>query len=344
MKSKVILMMLIAFFYLNQYAHAQWKVEPKFEDDIYSDTLHIILPGKDKVLLMGKVFKELPEFAERAESLKTTFISDLKAAYANGKLTGDEQELYYFYKDASHRRLKAEAAEYTNKRVDVAQEMYRLDLLLPKHKFVIIDMESKMEWQIFVGNPDSLVYKLENLSLKQAIEVGTSNKMYRRQSTQLWVNTDSSAYSLAHYQTQRNLSFSIGPEMGLSLIGSKLAPNLGIWAMFQNQGKYGTSPYKVGLGLTEYIFADFDEGKISNYQLMYSVEGMMALNTGYRSKNAKWIGIQAGVIRASATNELDNAQKLSILTEGYGPFSWTFDMMITQSEKLIYGLTLKLPF
>jgi hypothetical protein len=346
MRIKIILALALSWFCLNQkvLAQAQWYADIDFPEDVYFDTLHIVLPGNDKVLILGKEFKELKIFADKAEALKTTFIADLKAAYASGKLSTDAQEVYYFYKNASQRRVKAEAAEYTEKRVDVAQEMLRMDLLLPKHKFVILDMENKMEWQLYVNNPDSLVYKLENTNIKQAIEVGTANKKYRRQSTQLWVDTDSSAYSLLHFQHKRSLSFSVGPSVGLSVIGSKIAPNLGIWAMFQHQGKYGTSPYKFGLGLTEYIFADFDEGKISNYQHTRAIEAMLMFNTGWRSKNAKWFGLQGGVIQSSAENELHNATKFSVISNGYGPFGWTFDMITTRSNKLIYGVTLNLPF
>jgi len=346
MKKTVIFMVALAFFCLNPKVHAQaqWYVDAEFQDEIYSDTLHIVLPGNDKVLIMGKEFKELKDFADKAEALKTTFIADLKAAYASGKLSANAQEVYYFYKNAAQRRIKAEAAEYTEKRVDVAQEMLRMDLLLPKHKFIILDMESKIEWQLYVNNPDSLAYKLENTNIKQAIEVGTANKKYRRQSTQLWVDTDSSAYSVSHFQHKRQLSFSVGPSIGLSAIGSKMAPNFGVWAMFQNQGKYGTSPYKFGVGLTEFIFADFNDGKIINYQSIRSIEAMVGVNMGYRSKNPKWFGLQGGMIQAPRENELHLANKVSVLTEGYGPFSWSFDFIKTNSNKLIYGLTLKLPF
>lgn len=346
MKSKVIFAMALAWFCLNQplFSQANWYIDREFPDEIYSDTLHIELSGKDKVLLIGKEFKELGLFAEEAEALKTTFIADLKAAYAGGKLSGEEQEVYYFYKNASQRRIKAEAAEYSEKRVDVAQEMLRLDLNLPKYKFVILDIAHKMEWQVYVENPSELAAKLEAVNIKQAIEVGTANKKYRRQSTQLCVKTDSSAYSISHFQHKRSLSFSVGPSVGLSVIGSKIAPNLGIWAMFQHQGKYGTSPYKFGLGLTEYIFADFNEGKISNYQHTSAIEAMVMFNTGWRTKNAKWFGLQGGIIQSSKENELHNATKFSVISNGYGPLGWTFDIITTRSNKLVYGVTLNLPF
>ncbi|MDP3929858.1 MAG: hypothetical protein Q8R57_12615 [Bacteroidota bacterium] len=347
MKKTVIFMVALAFFCLSPKVHAQakWYVDAEFPDEIYSDTLHIVLPGNDKVLIMGKEFKELKDFADKAEALKTTFIADLKAAYASGKLSANAQEVYYFYKNAAQRRIKAEAAEYTEKRVDVAQEMLRMDLFLPKHKFIILDMESKIEWQLYVNNPDSLAYKLENTNIKQAIEVGTANKKYRRQSTQLWVDTDSSAYSVSHFQHKRQFSFSIGPIMGLSLIGSELAPNLGIWAMFQNSGKYGKPPYQLGIGLTEYMMADINEGKLANYQMFYSVEAMCLFNLSTRSKTAKWFGIQAGVLKAPSEHVLHNASKLSIVSSGIGPVQWSFDFIEPRNEKgLLYGLTLKLPF
>lgn len=345
MKSKVIFAMALALFCLNQtvFSQAKWYVDAEFPEEIYSDTLHIELTGKDKVLLIGKEFKELGFFAEEAEALKTTFIADLKAAYASGKLSGEEQEVYYFYKNSSQRRIKAEAAEYSEKRVDVTQEMLRLDLNLPKYKFVILDLAHKMEWQVYVENPTELAAKLEAVNIKQAIEVGVANKKYRRQSTQLWVKTDSSAYSISHFQHKRQFSFSVGPAIGLSVIGSKMAPNLGVWAMFQSQGKYGTSPYKIGFGLTEYIFTDFNEGKFSNYQMVHSLEVLALFNLSSRSKNAKWFGLQGGVMRASAEHELNNAIKLSTVNS-LGSLNYSFDLINTRSGNLVYGLSLKLPF
>lgn len=346
MKSKVIFAMALALFFLNQtvFSQAKWYVDAEFQDEIYSDTLHIELSGKDKVLLIGKEFKELGFFAEEAEALKTTFIADLKAAYASGKLSGEEQEVYYFYKNASQRRIKAEAAEYSEKRVDLAQEMLRLDLNLPKYKFVILDLAHQMEWQVYVENPSELAAKLEAVNIKQAIAVGVANKKFRRQSTQLWVKTDSSAYSISHYQHKRQLSFSVGPAIGLSVIGSKMAPNLGIWAMFQNQNKYGNALFKLGLGLTQSMFVDFNEGKITNNLNFNTIEGLIAFNSGWQAKKAKWVGLSGGMISAPIESDLNNASKFSIHTEGYGPFAWSFDMIGTRNNYLIYGLTLKFPF
>ncbi|MFY8190936.1 MAG: hypothetical protein ACOVK9_08210, partial [Bacteroidia bacterium] len=327
------------------HAQAQWYVDAEFQDEIYSDTLHIVLPGNDKVLIMGKEFKELKDFADKAEALKTTFIADLKAAYASGKLSANAQEVYYFYKNAAQRKIKAEAAEYTEKRVDVAQEMLRMDLLLPKHKFIILDMESKIEWQLYVNNTDSLAYKLENTNIKQAIEVGTANKKYRRQSTQLWVDTDSSAYSVSHFQHKRQLSFSVGPSVGVSLIGNTISPNFGIMALFNEQNKYGASRYRLGVGFTEYVFVTFENRQIKDHQLFYSIDALAAFNIAQASKRAKWFGIQAGVFQTYDSNDaLHNAIKLNLLTSGFSDLTYSFDFIFTKNDFVIYGITAKLPF
>lgn len=347
MKSKVIFAMALALFCLNQtvFSQAKWYVDGEFPEEIYSDTLHIELKGKDKVLLIGKEFKELGFFAEEAEALKTTFIADLKAAYASGKLSGEEQEVYYFYKNASQRRIKAEAAEYSEKRVDVAQEMLRLDLNLPKYKFVILDLAHKMEWQVYVENPTELAANLEAVNIKQAIEVGTANKKYRRQSTQLWVKTDSSAYSISHYQHKRQLSFSVGPSVGVSLIGNTISPNFGVMALFNEQNKYGTSRYRLGVGLTEYVFVTFENRQITDHQLFYSIDALAAFNIAQNSKRAKWFGIQAGVFQTHDSNDaLHNAIKLNLLTSGFSDLTYSFDFIFTKNDFVIYGITAKLPF
>jgi hypothetical protein len=347
MRIKIILALALSWFCLNQkvLAQAQWYADVDFSEDVYFDTLHIVLPGNDKVLILGKEFKELKIFADKAEALKITFIADLKAAYASGKLSADAQEVYYFYKNASQRRVKAEAAEYTEKRVDVAQEMLRMDLLLPKHKFVILDMENKMEWQLYVNNPDSLAFKLENTNIKQAIEVGTANKKYRRQSTQLWVDTDSSAYSLSHFQHKRQLSFSVGPSVGVSLIGNTISPNFGIMALFNEQNKYGASRYRLGVGFTEYVFVTFENRQIKDHQLFYSIDALAAFNIAQASKRAKWFGIQAGVFQTYDSNDaLHNAIKLNLLTSGFSDLTYSFDFIFTKNDFVIYGITAKLPF
>ncbi|MES2689478.1 MAG: hypothetical protein V4658_03695, partial [Bacteroidota bacterium] len=102
----------------------------------FADTLVLKLNAGNKILFIGDNFKEMANYTQ-ADSIKTLFMNDLDQALSKGQLSKETQKVYYFIHANGKRRLKAENPDYNENSVDVAYEIKRLDLELPKYEYHI---------------------------------------------------------------------------------------------------------------------------------------------------------------------------------------------------------------
>ena len=311
----------------------------------YSDTLVVNLTGTNQLWLVGQQARDMKDYAEKVDEVKTTFLADLTKAYQNGLIRTTSTEVYYFYNGQTSRRIKAESAEYADAKVNVAFEQTRMSLNLPKFHFTLYDLSNGQEWHIFASNTDSVIAQLSEVSLKTAIKTMVADKRSVKRATKIVLQTDSNNYRITSPQPYYQASIEIGPYVGATLIGGNLSPVLGASGFYRHTNKYGRSILKVGGSLTGFSFMSMNGTEISKVSLMQAYDGFFAINLNSRSRgNHQWFGLQAGIIKAPDTKAMNNAFKFGVLVDGVGNLDWSLDFIKTKGQGTIYGLTVKMPF
>lgn len=310
---------------------------------IPADTLFIKLAGSNKILLVGDGFKNMMKYT-KADSLKTLFINDVEAARTNKTLAVDAQKIFYFIDQSGKRRIKAENAEYNNNSVDVAYEIKRLQLDLPKYEYHIYDLTSGYRIEIYLSDPQEVKNVLGGISLNEAINYtykNTENELKR--SYKIDLNAEN-GYTITGKTRGHSDAIELNPSFGVGLLGNTLAPVAGfdIWLRLTN--KYSIQQYKMGLGLTAFPFVYASANEVTGVSLVNSYDARFAFNLFTKNKaKTTWLGLQAGLMKSNDIKTFDNAFKLGFMYEGHGTFNYSFDV-IKGKDLYIYGLTIKMPF
>lgn len=315
---------------------------PRFED-----TLVIKLSGSGKAVITGLSLMELKELGDYAERLKTLFINDFTQAINNKQLSIDAEEVHYFVASESKRRIKSEAAEYTQNRVDVEFETNRLLMDLPKFHYAIHDIPHKLTVDVFVSNPDSLLTQLGGVSFTEAITKATEKKKLLRQYSKIEISTDSNQYRISNKPNSRADLLEFSPIVGVGLIGNSWSPLTGAQLVFRFNNKYSIPFLKIGVDLTGFAFTEFSKGELVDLTVLNSYNGRVMFN--YQSKkNIKpnWVGIQGGYISSPGNKTFNNGYKFGFAFDGGGAFTYSFDYIRYngQGKDALLGFSVIMPF
>lgn len=314
-------------------------------DGYYTDTIVVNLAGTNQLWLVGQQARDLGYYADKADEVKTIFLTDLTKAYQSSLINTNSTEVHYFFNGPIARRIKAESADYVDARIDVAYEQIRLTMNLPKFHYTVHDLSNGNVWHLFASNPDSLIAQLSDLSLKMAINTVLADKKSVKRASKIVVQTDSNHYRITSPKPYYQASIELGPYVGATLVGGNLSPVLGGSAFYRHTNKYGRSTFKVGTSLTGFTFISMAGTEISGVSLMEAYDVFFAINLNARSRGKhQWFGIQGGIIKATDTKALNNAFKLGFLVDGVGNLDWSLDLIKTKGQGTIYGLTVKMPF
>jgi hypothetical protein len=334
--------------FLNPTTNAQANVNVNTgnaESTVYTDTLTVKLKGNNQLMIIGKSLKELTSYADKADGVKTTFLTDVTKAYQAQSIYNTATEVYYFYNSSTSRRIKSETATVTDAKVNVAYEQYRIINSLPKFHYTIYDLENGVELQVYMSTPDSLLAQLGEISLSTAIKTVVDNKRAVRRFQHAVLSTDNNTYKLLGEYPTFSASIEIAPYVGATLIGGNISPVLGASAFYRHTNKYGRSLLKVGGSLNGFTFMTMSGTDISKVSLIQSYDVFFAFNLNSRTKGQnQWFGMQGGILKAPNTPVLNNAYKVGFLVNGIGNLDWTLDLIKTKGMGTIYGLTVKMPF
>jgi hypothetical protein len=340
---------LMPVFYLPMLATAQVTVTgPIGEYSEVGDTIVIHLKQNNKVLIVGNTLNKLKDFGPTADRLKTAFLNDIGKAFSERTISSSALEVHYFVQDENKRRIKAEAAEYSEKRVDVAFEILRLKLDLPKFNYTIYNLNTGLRILVFMNHPDSLLSQLGEVSLNEAIVEATKNKKLIQNYYKVEVATDSNYVREIKRAGAKSYLFQVVPTVGVTLFGNTLSPVLGSQIDLRFNNKYGIGKYRVGFLFEGFPIIERTNGEITSINGMANLECRFLFNTlPYKRNNSYWLGVQAGFLIPSK-DQIFNAPeafKFGFTTEVMGPFSWSFDLIsIPKLEDSIYSLTVRLPF
>lgn len=349
MKKLMLLASVLTMPFLNgiKTAKAQATINNPMGNEVtIGDTIVVNLKQNNKVLIVGGSISKLKDFGSVADRLKTSFLNDINKAFNEQSIYPTAKEVHYFVQDENKRRIKAEAAEYSDKRVDVAYEVLRLKLDLPKYSYTIYNMDNGVRMMVFVNHPDSLLTQLGEVSLNEAITIAAKEKKVVRKNYKLEVSTDSSYYRVSNKLSAKADILEVNPYFGVTLLGNTFSPVVGAQMDLRFTNKYGIGKYRFGLGLTGLTMVERTNGDISAVNLITTYEGRFMYNTSPRVRGKSyWLGIQGGVLKTTNGGKLDNAIKFGFTTEGLGPLGWSVDFINTKDFKeSIYSLTVRLPF
>lgn len=317
----------------------------KAESTIYTDTLTVKLKGNNQLMIIGKSLKELADYADKADGVKTTFLTDVTKAYQAQSIYNTATEVYYFYNNSTSRRIKSETATVTDAKVNVAYEQYRIVNNLPKHHYTIYDLENGVELQLYMSTPDSLLAQLGEISLSTAIKTVVDNKRAVRRYQHAVLSTENNTYKLLGDYPSFHASIEIAPFAGIGLIGNTLTPTVGAIAQYRHTNKYGNPTFKVGGSLNAFTIVETLNSEITKVHLLRSYDGFVAFNMNTRSsEKASWIGLAGGLIKSNSLSTYNNAYKFGFIIDGVGAVNWELDFIKPKGQNTVYGLTMKMPF
>lgn len=330
---KLKLLMLIAcglFMSYSNSSNAQlYLTTPASESStLLSDTMIIRLKDNNTLMLTGKLLADYKMWGEAADRIKTAFIVDWNKAVESKQIDKLAQTVFYFIDGENKRRLKTEAPEYTDNKVDVAYEIKRMRLNLPKYHYTIIDINFGVQIQVFMNNPDSLFNQLSEVSIQAAIQKAFENKKITKQYYRVEMATDSNQYRITNPRQVKYSSLEVNSFYGMTLFGNTFSPQIGLNLDISLSNKYGISVFKTGLDMSGFALLQSNNSELTNINLLtsYNAKALFNMNRRERGK-AYWIGFSAGIIKSNSLSSYNNAFKFGLITEGVGPLTITFEFI-----------------
>ncbi len=319
------------------------QVDLLYTDDSPSDTLVIKLSGSDKILIIGGNLKDMYKY-KQADSIKTLFLTDILVAQANNTLNAEATKVYYFVTNNGKRRLKAENVDLTENAVNVAYELKRLQLDLPKYEYHLFDLKNEYQIQIYLADAKQLKTQLENTNLGSAINfVNTNAKKDFNRTFKLELATEN-GYKITNKTQGRSDALMINGSLGVGLIGNTIAPVAGIDMFLYLSNKYSVGQYKLGLSYNAFSVVNSINGDVKGVSLInsYSIKLLQNLNDG-DPINQQWLGLHGGITKSNDLQSFDNALKFGLLF-GNKTMNYSFDFIRDSNKNWVYGLTVYFPF
>jgi hypothetical protein len=319
------------------------QVDLDYTDETPSDTLVIKLSGSDKILIIGGNLKNIYKY-KQADSIKTLFLSDILLAQANNSLNAEATKVYYFVTNNGKRRLKAENVDLTENAVNIAYELKRLQLDLPKYEYHLFDLKNEYQIQIYLSDAKQLKTQLENTNIESAINfVNTNAKKDFNRTFKLELATEN-GYKITNKTQGRTDALIINGAFGVGIIGNTIAPIAGIDMLLYLSNKYSVGKWRTGLSYNVFPFVNTISGEFKGVSLInsYSVKLMQNLNDE-NSSNSQWLGLHGGIMKSNDLQSFNNAVKFGLLF-GNKSMNYSFDFIYNSNKNWIYGLTIYLPF
>lgn len=317
------------------------QVDLLYTDDSPSDTLVIKLSGNDKILIIGGNLKDLHKY-KQVDSIKTLFLTDILVAQANNTLNAEATKVYYFVTNNGKRRLKAENIDLTENAVNVAYELKRLQLDLPKYEYHLFDLKNQYQIQIYLADAKQLKTQLENTNIESAINyINTNAKKDFKRTFKLELATEN-GYKVTNKTQGRHDALMINGSLGIGLIGNTIAPVAGVDMLLYLSNKYSVGQYKLGIGYNAFPLVNSVNGDVKGVSLVnsYALKGLVNLND---RGDANYIGLQLGIMKSNDIKTFDNAFKFGILQQTK-ILNYSFDFIYDSNKNTLYGLTVYFPF
>jgi hypothetical protein len=307
----------------------------------FKDTLMIIPSSDMKVMLLGKFQKDLSNFND-IDSLKQMLINDVIAARKQEDYPTGSKLTHYFVTAEGKRRLKAENEDYQETTVNVQREKRALRLDLHSYEYIIYALKNNYECHIYLKDPGNLD-KLSRINFAEAINAAKADPWNLKNSSRLDVEQENEKWILKNHSRTKQDMIELSPSFGLTLIGNKMSPTASLNLSIILSNKYGHGTVKTGVSYDLSTFADWSNNSISNLNLVHSYQ--LYIMSNLSDSKQRWVGLQGGILKSKENESpFNNKWKFGFVTEGFGSFNYTFDVIMLGNKKAIYSLGLKLPF
>jgi hypothetical protein len=319
------------------------QVNLTYFDDFPPDTLVIKLSGSDKILITGGNLKDFHKY-KQADSIKTLFLTDILMAQNNNTLNGEATKVYYFVSNNGKRRLKAENVDLTENAVNVAYELKRLQLDLPKYEYHLFDLKNEYQIQIYLADAKQLKARLESININSAINfVDTNAKKDFNRTFKIELATEN-GYKITNKTQGRYDALYINGTFGAGLIGNTIGPVACIDMLLDLSNKYSVGKWKTGLSFNVFPIANTLNNEVKSVSVISSIALKSLRNFNHQSKdNPFYFGFQIGLLKSNEIKSFDNAFKWGILHSRKN-INYSFDVITDSNKNSLYGLTIYFPF
>ncbi len=310
----------------------------------YNDTIIIVPDSSVKIIFIGENMEGMSSYL-RIDTVKTMLINDVQKAQSRPDYPASAKTTHYFISADGKRRLKAESQDYLEQEVNIEKESRSLSLGLPPYGYFIHDLKYGYEIQIYLSDPEKLK-SLSTYDLGKAISL-TGDKDVYKNNYRADLERRESEWILTNKNRLRSDMIEIVPSFGFGLIGNQWSPAVGIDMRLSLTNKYGVSAYRFGFSFLGYTFTHSNTMDFENLNFVYSYTGKIMFNLMSYEKSdrsAKWFGLTGGWMKSSEESQLKNRFKAGIIAEGFGPFSFAFDVIFLKDKNAVYGMTMLLPF
>lgn len=308
---------------------------------MYKDTLMIIPSSDMKVMLLGKFQKDLSNFSD-VDSLKEMLINDVASAKKQEGYPNDSKMTHYFVTGEGKRRLKAENEDFQESSVNVQREKRALRLDLHSYEYIIYGLKNNYECHIYLKDPGNLD-KLSRINLAEAINAAKADPWNIKNSSRLDVAQENEKWILKNHSRSKQDMIELSPSFGLTLIGNRMSPTAAFNLSIILTNRYGHGSVKTGISYDLSTFADWSNNQINNLNIVNSYQ--LYVMTNLSDSKQRWVGLQGGLLKSKANESpFNNKWKFGFITEGFGSFNYSFDVIMLGNKKAVYSLGLKLPF
>lgn len=308
------------------------------------DTIVIVPDSNVKVLFIGDNLEMMSSY-QRIDTVKSMLMIDIQKALSRPDYPQSAKTTHYFISEEGKRRLKTESEDYLEQEVNVEKESRSLKLGLLPYAYFIHDLKYNYEVQIYLNDPDQLK-SLSGYDFGKAIRLTGEKEIYNK-NFRVDLERADSEWILKSKKRLRQDMIEVAPSFGFGIIGNLWSPAAGVDLRVSLSNKYGISAYQIGFSFIGYVFTqantlDFEN---SNFVQAYTGKFLYNLTSDEKSdRSDKWFGLTAGWMKSSNESMLNNRFKAGVIAEGFGPFSFAFDIIFLKDKNAAYGATLLLPF
>jgi len=310
----------------------------------FQDTIIINISANIKILYIGNDLRDMVKF-KNADSLKTIFMSDLQKAKENETFPAESKMIHYFVHPNGKRRLKAENDDYQAPDLNVEIEIRAMNLNLPAFVYMIHDVFTGYQLQIYLNDPKDIV-ELEEIRLNEAIRLIAADKKELRKYFTIEEKFEYGQWSKIQPFSKKPMFFGIDPVLGVCVFGSKITPEIGIEFSYVFRDKYSVSRFKIGAASRTYFFSEYAAKEFFNFYLVDSYNlNFHALIPNSKSSVGKWAGVEFGFFSAKG-GFLANNYKLGFIY-AYDFFQIGFDIINSSigfknnTDKVLYAFTMR---
>ena len=307
----------------------------------YKDTL-LITPSSDvKILILGNFENDLSNL-EDVDTLKQFLINDVLNARKQVGYPMDSKLTHYFVAESGKRRLKTESDDYQEPEINVAKEKRAIRLDLYSHEYIIYAMKNNYECHIYLKDANNLE-NLSRINLTEPLNAAKADRWIVRQNTRINLNLENEKWAVKDHKGSKQDMLELSPSFGMTLLGSRWSPTIAFNLSILLTNKYGHGYLKTGLSYDLNSFADWKDNEIWNISLLHSFS--FNIMTNLSDTKQRWFGLEAGILKSKpGRSPFNNDYKFGFITEGFGSFNYSFDVILMGNKQHIYSLGLKLPF